>query len=124
MEYIEELEAFLREANKRLKKDGSLLVSYFNMTHFWRRLQSLLGKKPYRHPEWRNALSYPQLREAYTRTGFRINKEMSVSYGLLASPSIWNTSHPSALGKLLLSFMPDLFVHTKIFVLKKSCLCS
>lgn len=119
MEYVKDIQGFLREVNNRLPVDGYFIVSYFNMTHIWRRLKSLLGTVPYRHSEWQNDLSYQRLRELFFSSGFHICHERPVSAGIFAAPGVYRKSSLSLIRKSFMEALPDLLIHTKVFVLRK-----
>ena len=119
IEYVIDLDAFMRDTRHRLRDNGHFIVTYFNMNHFWRISQAILGRKPYSHPQWKNELSYSQLRGAFHTSGFRICREVAVTASVYPAPSIQGTCDPSPLRKKLIRSLPDLFVHTKVFTLQK-----
>jgi SAM-dependent methyltransferase len=88
LEYVADVPRLLRDVHGRLRTGGALVVSYFNMRHVHRRLQALLGRAPYRHPQWANDYSLAGLRSVVAAAGFRIEDEIPTNLGLGGSPAI------------------------------------
>lgn len=118
-EYIEDLGGLFAELHSRLNPNGRLVASYYNMRHAYRRVLHALGKKPHRHPDWRNDLSPGEFRMLLERAGFRIEKVLPVNVCLtwMRGPK----ESQRALVSHLQARMPlkELFGHQLIYVGRK-----
>lgn len=117
LEYVVDVPGLLREVRRRLRDGGTLIVSYFNMRHVHRRFLGLIGRTPYRHPQWTNDYSFAELRSIIARAGFHVDDQIPTNLGLRRSPGIgcerWR---PAALRAVRRLPWIQLFAHQLVFV--------
>jgi predicted TPR repeat methyltransferase len=120
-EYVEDISALLGQIAEMLDGKGQYLVfSYFNVRHIFRRLLPLLGRTPYRHPEWRHIHTYVELRSILNDRRFLVLSEIPVSVGLGPSPPARELGGKRAPRKSSVTpGLEDLLAHQKIFVCRK-----
>jgi SAM-dependent methyltransferase len=118
LEYLPDLESFLGQVRSRLRVGGTLVVSYYNMRHLYRRCLLALGVTPHRHPEWKNDLSLSQFEEVMARRGFEILKRVPVNVCLtrMKGPKAYQAPWVSKMQERAPEALLNLFAHQMIYV--------
>ena len=82
LEYIEDLPGFLSEVRSRLRHDGHLVATYFNMNHFSRIWELVRGKSFAVRPDWRGFYSPQEFAKILRDSGFRLNQSVAMNHSL------------------------------------------
>jgi colanic acid/amylovoran biosynthesis protein len=82
LEYIEDLPAFLAQLRSRLKPQGSLIVTYFNMNHISRVWALLRGKSFPVRADWRGLYSPRDIASLISAAGFTIQQTFVMNHAL------------------------------------------
>lgn len=91
LEYISDLPGFLQQIHDHVSANGFFICSYFNMKHIRRKIQSLSGGTPYRHPDWKNNYSCKALCDLIQQQGFHLEKIHPMSEGWKDSAPVSDT---------------------------------
>ncbi len=118
LEYIEDLDLFLKKINYILSDNGILIASYFNMNHISRIMQMMKGGSFKVHPDWRGFYSPNDFTLKLKNTGFILEKIYPVSHGFTNSQAVSETT-----GQRLViprfRFYSKMLAHQLIFVCRK-----
>jgi len=91
LEYIEDVPAFLKQLNERLRPSGKLVLTYFNMNHISRIIKMLKGGSFPVHPDWRGFYSCKDLQAQLSVAGFRITRIIPTNHSMTVSKAVGNT---------------------------------
>lgn len=91
LEYIEDLPAFLAQLRSRLKPQGSLIVTYFNMNHISRVWTLLRGKSFPVRADWRGLYSPRDMARLISAAGFIIEQKFVMNHALGSALAVKET---------------------------------
>ncbi len=120
LEYIENIDAFLKNIHLILAENGNIIVSYFNMNHLSRIFEMASGKSFPVHPDWRGFYSPNDFMQKLAEAGFSIQKIIPVSHGFKNSAAVSATINVQ-LTLPEFRFYSKLLAHQLIYICKKNC---
>jgi polysaccharide pyruvyl transferase WcaK-like protein/SAM-dependent methyltransferase len=82
LEYIEDLPGFLSQLRSRLRPQGNLVVTYFNMNHISRVWVLLRGKSFPIRADWRGLYSPRDVADLMAAAGFTIEQTFAMNHAL------------------------------------------
>lgn len=118
LEYIENVDGFLKQINDALTKNGRLVISYFNMNHISRILAMLKGRSFPVHTDWRSFFSPTDFIKKLEQNGFLVERIVPVSHGLKSSTAVGETLN-NKLVLPLCRFYSKQLAHQLIFICLK-----
>jgi colanic acid/amylovoran biosynthesis protein len=119
LEYMENAPAFLASLRSTMKREGRLVITYFNMNHISRIWTLIAGKSFPVHPDWRGFYSPREVRKLIEKSGFRIVRSIATSHALGTAASVEETvSSPLTLSRTHSG--SRLLAHQLIFVAVKT----
>jgi colanic acid/amylovoran biosynthesis protein len=91
LEYIEDLSAFLNQLRARLRPDGKLIVTYFNMNHISRIWDLVRGRSFPVRTDWRGLHSPRDVARLITDAGFEITQTLAMNHSLGTATGVEET---------------------------------
>jgi SAM-dependent methyltransferase len=91
LEYIEDLPAFLNQLRARLRPDGKLIVTYFNMNHISRIWALIRGRSFPVRADWRGLYSPRDVARLITAAGFELTQALAMNHSLGTAPGVEKT---------------------------------
>ena len=91
LEYIEDLPAFLNQLRARLRPDGKLIVTYFNMNHISRIWALIRGRSFPVRADWRGLYSPSDVARLITAAGFEITETLAMNHSIGTAPGVEET---------------------------------
>lgn len=110
-EYLEDPVKVLREIRTRLRPDGRLIVSYFNMRHVSRQ-----PGQAYRHPLWRNDYTPSEFRSLLHTAGWDIELSTWSTAGLGTAPDVRDEDRAAREEPKDAAARADQIAHTLIYL--------
>src|SRR5437763_2140168 len=91
LEYIEDLPAFLNQLRARLRPDGKLIVTYFNMNHISRIWALVRGLSFPVRADWRGLYSPRDVARLITEAGFELTQTLAMNHSIGPAPGVEET---------------------------------
>ncbi|MFN5183924.1 MAG: class I SAM-dependent methyltransferase [Bacteroidota bacterium] len=117
LEYVEDVDSFLKNIRLLLGNNGKLIVSYFNFNHISRRVKKITYKNLYFHPDWRGHYSLNDLKKIIFNSGFEIENILPMGNSFFHSTSVSSTITDDDSLKSI-NIFSSLTAHQFIFILK------
>jgi polysaccharide pyruvyl transferase WcaK-like protein len=92
LEYIEDLPAFLKRVGSRLKSEGVLIATYFNMNHISRIWTLLCGRSFPVRPDWRGLYSPRDVAAIIEHAGFHMVQKVAMNHSFKAPSAVDETT--------------------------------
>jgi SAM-dependent methyltransferase len=70
LEYLDDLPSLLRQTFAALRPGGAVVMTYFNMRHYSRRIAPLRRRRPWRHADFRNDFTPKETVQLFREAGF------------------------------------------------------
>jgi colanic acid/amylovoran biosynthesis protein len=91
LEYIEDLPGFLSQLRSRLRPEGNLVVTYFNMNHISRIWTLLRGRTFPIRADWRGLYSPRDVAQMISAAGFTIEQTVAMNHALAPALGVQET---------------------------------
>ncbi len=118
LEYVDDVPGFLRQIQSRLRPNGHLVATYYNMNHVYRAACLLLGKTFPVHPDWRNFYAPADIAAQFDAAGLSVVRKLATNHSFRRPPTLeQTTTSPLSLPKA--RPWSTLFAHEFLFVAKK-----
>jgi SAM-dependent methyltransferase len=87
LEYVADIPSLLQQARGLLTDDGALVVSYVNMSHLLRVVDSVRGRTMFHHPDWRGFWSPRDVVAQIDAGGFTVESTYETTRGVRPEPA-------------------------------------
>jgi SAM-dependent methyltransferase len=91
LEYIEDLPAFLNQLRVRLRPDGKLIATYFNMNHISRIWALIRGRSFPVRADWRGLYSPRDVARLIRAAGFELTQVLAMNHSIGTAPGVEQT---------------------------------
>jgi SAM-dependent methyltransferase len=115
LEYVDDVPGFLRQIQSRLRPNGYLIATYYNMNHIYRVARLLRGKTFPVHPDWRNFYAPADIAELLAAAGLKVMRKLATSHSFRSPPTLVQTT-ASRLSLPQARPWSTLFAHQFLFV--------
>jgi hypothetical protein len=118
LEYVNDVPGFLGQIQSRLRPNGHLVATYYNMNHVHRVAMLLRGKTFPVHPDWRNFYAPADFVAQLKAVGFNVVRKLPTNHSF-RSPLALEQTMASPLSLPKVRPWSTLFAHQFLFVARK-----
>jgi SAM-dependent methyltransferase len=118
LEYVEDVPSFLRQLHSRLRPNGHLVATYYNMNHVYRIVKLLRGKTYPVHSDWRNFYAPADFAAELEAAGLNVMRKFATSHSF-RSPAPLEQTTASRLSLPGARPWSTLLAHQLLFVARK-----